>query len=477
MNGENQPRGPRPQGVYPGLGNEHGNQQQAPIAMDPNILVLLNQTLQGINTTLAQQPQAAPGGAAPAAGGNQRFDTKIPPYYAKTGESFSNFERQARLIAQMNGWSVTNTAIATLAAMRGAATGMTKTMTVTEGQFKNVDEFFTELRKMFVNPAYKQVAQAIFTSRAQKAQENVREFHNNLAVLWWDAYGEEEEPWRIDPAVKVPEGRAMTEPKGFKSWRLINQFMRGLRDRTLRSAMKLLIKSNGHITDYPSALERVMSIQADRQQLAVEDMHVKQCDNAPSFDEFDQAMVKTKPGKKAKDDEEPMEIGALSAPPRYGQQRPKPLYGKPQNASGKFYCVRHGYCGHTTNNCKMYNSRLATARTGAVPKAQQQQPRRQVRILTGTGQQEKQQTERLCYNCNRPGHFIKDCPHKRMNHMIQEEEYVEEQEFYEHEDHAQEEYDDDQEEEDAYMNHLSENMGADTLLPAFLSYNHGLVGN
>ena len=483
-----------PFNVYPAIGEHQQHQQQQQhhqpqpmIAMDQNVLGLLNQTLQGLANRLQNPPAAGGNGGGGAGGGHgvQRFDTKIPPYYARPGEDFSNFERQARLIARMNGWSVLNTATATLAALRGTATSMTQNMTVEEGQYATVDDFFNELRKLFVTPAYKEIAQATFHSRAQKTDENIRQFHSKLAVLWWDAYGEEEEPWRLDPNAALPEGRpnARQDIKGFKSWRLINQFTRGIRDRTLRSAMKLMVKSNGPISDYTAALTMAMGIQADRQQLEVEDRHVKQCDNAPTFDEIDQPLVKTQnKAKKYKDGEEPMEIGALSAPPRQQQgQRPMRAYSnqagtqgpRGQAGPGKQYCLRHGYCNHTTKTCREYNSRLATARNLASRNQAQQQPRRQMRILTGSGQQEKQKEERLCYHCNRPGHFARECPQK-LRHIVADEDddYVEDHEAFEHDEPSMGD-----EEEYAYMDACSHNEGADTSPPAFLGYNDGFVGN
>ncbi len=441
------------------------------IAMDQAAMNALTSTLQQMTASLKaiqdnqrDQDVVMEVPTGPRGDVNRRFETRITPFYGKPGESYAAFERHAKLICDNNGWPVKNAVMSVLSAMRDQASDITANMATAEGSYKSVDEFFVQLRKLFVTPAFKQVAQAAFHTRVQKTDESVRIFHGRLAKMWWDAYGEEEEPWRLDPTAKVPEDRpnARDEIRGYKSWRLITQFVKGIRERGLRAALKNRLVATGEIKNYTQALEMVLKIQVDRDELRMEDMTIKVCDQAPSFEEFDRPpeiqkkVVNNGNNTKRNDGVEPMEIGALSSQPRIQQRG-----GNQWSGQGWHRARGAGGGGQVQGQ-------------GARPKQQQAQPqKKQVRNLAGAGSQQQPagKETRSCYGCGKPGHLKRDCPflkESQMRHLDEgddegAEEVYNDQDHYE-EGQVQEQFEGDDEDELADA-------------PAFLSYNGSFVGN
>ncbi len=396
---------------------------------------------------------------------NNRFDTKILPFHNRPGESYNSWEHHASSVARNNRWPPMNTALSCLSVFRGSAARLTEGMKPQKDTYKTRDAFFEHMRKLFVSPAHKDMARTLFRARIQRAGEGVREFHGQLAVLWWDAYGAEKEPWRIKEDVPPPADRpnALDEPRGEHAEDLIEQYLKGLRDKSLLERLQIKEDTLGPITTYSEALSRVLSVQAQYHRLLQNEKHQQACDAAHKIPNFDVLKMQSPVGHVTKKSvEDDGGLNALSQPAKTGDKKATQAKG------GKQYCSRHGWCGHNSANCRSQNP----PKPGANNK--------QVNSL-GSGAAQGQPDARECNHCGRKGHIAMYCPARTLKHLSPGEE----EQAQEPAPQSQEEvlaahgYDPD----DYYINEDGEAVeksieGADT--PAFMgcnNYNEGFLGN
>ncbi len=309
-----------------------------------------------------------------------------PKYSAAQGEDFAVFERKIRNI-QMDGYlGEQQIILGALQGLQGKAATMAMSMSNNIDAYPNgLEGFLTTLRLIFKTPAHASMARTRFDSAMQKPTESIREYHGRLKGIWMDAYQEEEEPWRFTQPIVPPQGRHVADTPGLHSARLMEKFITGIRDTTVRGSVRDSVYMKGPIETYTEALERAMQFQANAERLIIEAKRLKYGANmAERFSEtYDQA-----PATKKKDESEPMELG---------------------NIRTEKYCKFHKSTRHDTTECRAAK-RQATAdsetQPGAKPKTESQWSQRRSQDTTA----KDRSASWRCFRCNEKGHGKKQCP-------------------------------------------------------------------
>ncbi len=386
---------------------------------------LMLQEARAQNVPLAPQAQAQI--APPAQPVERAGQAKINLKTFRGGDrAYARFEQSCRHAIMANRWNL-NTAIpAVLAALDGSAADSAATLSGDPAMYNNnLDTFFNTLRMMFVSSAHEVVAKNRFESRVQGVKEDIRTYSNELFGLWLDAFSRQEEPWRYPPlhggeAVPVPEGVDQNERPGFRSKRLIEHFLSGIRDKAVRIMIKNSLRIQP-IQTYQDALDRATGFTASEEQAEVEEARIRQ--GTALQKRWENYTPNT--GKK-EEGPEPMDLGAF-----------KKREERKENSSGQVgqrFCRYHGNCNHTSDYCRVLKEnpkawnpdrKTSGSQSSNVNRLSQRPP--QQKGQDGEKKKNGREVQFICKNCGGKGHAAKVCPsapaQKKGNlHLLQKEE-------------------------------------------------------
>ena len=199
-------------------------------------IVQLTQQMQALQGQLNVQPGAA------IVRWNLKFDT-FSFEGPSPAQDYDRFEQNCRMVSRVMGYQVPDVCFAILGQLRGKAADMGRSLIGTEGDYANIDAFFTRLRSLFVSPAYQEKARSAFLSRIQQPGESVIAFHGILRALWENAY-------------QVAERQEIN---------LIRQFIAGLQDPRINERLHLTPQPN-----YNAALEEALRLEGTYEVIKIE---------------------------------------------------------------------------------------------------------------------------------------------------------------------------------------------------------------
>ena len=397
--------------------NGHITQQQATVAQQQATIQQMN-----VNAAAALQAIGQQAGAGGAGGGGgqviklARYSHDAQDKDKRTVE-FLRWLSHLKHCAHANNWNVQRTIDTALGSLDGVAADTTQAMVRTQDAYGgNMETFFIALTKKFVSATFETVARTRFFTRRQEADESIEVYHGQLAALYEQAYARVDEPWRYQAGANPPDPWQANDPVGFRSGRLMEQFVAGIRNYTIKSQLRLSQTLIGIPGTYDALLERVMSLEGHQEQNAYENkMMGRGRDNTSA----------NKPPPRR---DEPMDIGALTRKvgeleKKYsGQQRGRVGAAGAGGANrGEKWCTYHKVNSHDSKECRVlrndpskrqeqrtpYNPRQPGA--GGGPPGQQTGPPRYNNNQRTAGQG----VEKLgpqCRNCKGFGHIYNQCP-------------------------------------------------------------------
>ena len=327
--------------------------------LEQNIVDLTRQLTDAAHTIQQQQQQihdvnaaAVAAVAAAGAGGGQggggqvvklkRYDHSAPEKHKRT-VAFLRYLTHVRHAAHANQWNLQRTIDSVISSMDGVATDTVKTMRREAAAYNDdFNTFYTQLSKKFVSSNFENVAKSQFLQRKQESDETIEQFHGQLCTLYEVAFSRLDEPWRYEADADPPDPWQANDPIGFRSRRLIEAFVSGLRNYKIKENYRLAVSIAGTPDTYDDCLERVMSLEGNYEQNAYES-NLNKKHSGPG------------PGKAA-GGPEPMDIGALQKrigelEKKYGQR------GRVGAASGGArsdkYCPYHKVTTHDGRECRV----------------------------------------------------------------------------------------------------------------------------
>ena len=413
--------------------------------LEQNIADLTRQLTDAAHTIQQQQTQihnvnaaAVAATAAAAAGGHgggggqvvklKRYDHAAPDKNKRT-VNFLRYLTHLKHAAHANGWTLQKTIDSAISNMDGVATDTIKTMRREAATYNDdFNTFYTALSKKFVASNFENVAKSQFLQRKQESDESIEQFHGQLCTLYEVAFARLDEPWRYQADAEPPDPWQANDPIGFRSRRLIEAFVSGLRNYKIKDHYRLAASIAGTPETYDACLERVMSLEGNLEQNAYESGQAKKYS----------AGNKTTQGGP-----EPMDIGALQK--RIGELEKR--YGGPRGRIGgvgagsggnrsEKYCPYHKCTTHDGKECRVIKRRQEEGQegrgpggnnprqppsgssTGSQPRDKYNQGNR--RGSDRQGQSQGQHRGPQCRNCNGYGHIASQCPSpkKRVAGMI-----------------------------------------------------------
>ncbi|XP_059097066.1 uncharacterized protein LOC131891489 [Tigriopus californicus] len=245
---------------------------------------------------------------------NDQLRISLPILNKTTDRDYYRFETTAKAVASANGWTDHQTIKAVIVSVREEALDLLRPAIRDPSVFRTINDFWNRVRKQFVSPAHQQIARTEYQRRHQRPREDISTFHTQLHQLWEDAYLEGDEPWRSNLQMPEPYTGARADPTGYRSVKLINQFLTGLTDDEVRKSIKDAASLGHSITTYPDALTRALEFSANKEQTRMEKRRLM-ADHGPSF-------TQRKPEYfQPRDRTEPMEVGIIqtqsSAAPKW----------------------------------------------------------------------------------------------------------------------------------------------------------------
>lgn len=329
-----------------------------------------------------------------------RMNLKLEQYLHKQGDDFNRWVQHAKHVKHANGWTDQQGVDAVLASMHGAAADITQAVDRTVETHTDFNGFIRHLQGKFITPAFQEVARQQFEIRVQLSDEDAGVFHGKLQKLYSDAYGREDEPWQYNLNLPVPAGHARAESVGFRCKRLIQHFIAGLRDDSVRRRIRDSITCGRQIDTYSEALERALAFISNDEQTKAEknrssygrQYYAKWTSAGPSA-----APAARKP---ANDGVEPMDTSAVATVINRSQ-------------GGKQFCTFHKSDTHSTKDCRTLKARQdnqSKQGTSNPVKANGNSGNSSGPSKgNGNGNSGKRRGVR-CYNCNENGHISPNCP-------------------------------------------------------------------
>ena len=362
-------------------------------------LAQLTDEVQTLRQQLQQLQQANPIGPAPDPQMRpEKTGLHIPKYSGTSKDDFDVFQRQATLTARGNNWTLRQTIVAVLHAMQGDASRITATVSHDPDNYDNEQDFFDTIRLLFVTPAYSAQARAEFEARVQRKDENIRVFHGLLQKIWASGYMAQEEPWRAAAAGAPPAPHQLADPPGYRSNKLMEKFISGLANETLRVKIRDSITMGKDLTTYAEILERTLSFQAN---LTLNEENTRRVHSGqrhqykpPAFD------IPAQPSRR-QDEPEPMEIGNIGNT-RQGKEK---------------YCKIHKVNTHRTEDCRVYRKEQQQKQQGNSRNNQAKNTGTTTKPNQGQGKTKS----RPCYECGSPNHFKANCPKLKNVHNVDED--------------------------------------------------------
>ena len=380
------------------------------------------QTIAAMNANAAAAIQAIGQQAGAGGGGGQVIKLNRYAHDAQDKDKrtvgFLRWLSHLKHCAHANHWNVQRTIDTALGSLDGVAADTTRAMVRTADAYDdNAETFFISLTKKFVSATYETVARTRFFQRHQEADESIEVYHGQLAALYEQAYARVDEPWRYQAGADPPDPWQANDPVGFRSGRLMEQFVAGIRSYTIKSQLRLSHTLVGIPATYDALLERVMSLEGHQEQNAYESKMIgRGKDHTPA----------NKPPPRR---DEPMDITALTRKvgelekKYFGQQRGRVGAANAGGANrGEKWCTYHKVSSHDSKECRVLrndpskrggqeqrNPGNRQPGAGGGPPGQQGGPPRYNNNQRAAGQG----AEKLgpqCRNCKGFGHIYNQCP-------------------------------------------------------------------
>ena len=232
-----------------------------------------------------------------------------------------------------------------LGALDGPALDMCRDLSEKVSNYKTNEEFFEVLKEKFVSPAHTSIAKVNFERRCQEPKEDIKIYHGLLRSLYNDAY-------------EVKERRENV---------LIERFLLGIRDKSLRQRVSELRIVNQLPTDYDGVLNKALQYLAERERFSTMENFQRRFTNPnhPQQHHGSNSM------------EEPMEIGScrLHKGAKHSDSECYSQKKKSNNSNSNY--------SNNNNNNSNHNSN----------------PGRKQGVA-GNGK---------CFKCGKEGHFAKSC--------------------------------------------------------------------
>ncbi len=315
-------------------------------------------------------------------------------------DTYIQWERHLRAVAQCNRWKPDQVIVASKAAMIGQASDLAQALPNSVDHCTECDPpgtleaYYKQLRKLFVSPAHERLARSQFDSRVQGPKEPIRVFHGLLLGLYTDGHAKIQEAWRDNPLLPVPAPyRNRGEAIGFKSQMLIQHFISGLRDRTVRERLlDQQIAQDKQFATYTDVLQAALGYMGNIQQSNEDQLRIKQggARGHRLIKEYDYLS-----GANTGDKEEPMEIGAIQ-----------------DRQQGQQDCRLHPGAGHSDARCIVQRKKKMAANRGPVTttKVYHGKPSdmKTERAMRKNGKVDRATAK--CNRCGGIGHFERECP-------------------------------------------------------------------
>lgn len=321
----------------------------------------LTQQLQALQLQVQAQPGAA------LVRWNLKFDT-FSFEGPNPAQDYDRFEQNCRMVSRVMGYQVPDVCFAILGQLRGKAADMGRSLIGTEGDYPNIDAFFTRLRSLFVSPAYQEKARSAFLSRIQQPSESVIAFHGILRSLWEKAY----------PVAERQETN------------LIRQFVAGLQDPRINERLHLAPQPN-----YNAALEEALRLEGTYEVINIEAQRRNQRGRTGSLPTHTYGLT-------GGSGPEPMDIGNVSFGNARGQGRGTYAYGRGMNR-GQPYGRRNEFSRNQApfagpnRGGYQYNDSRKRNETNRNPSSS-----------SGVANLAKDE----CRKCHQKGHWERDCRSK-----------------------------------------------------------------
>ena len=259
-----------------------------------------------------------------------------------------------------------------IGALRGSANLMAQRIVPKLASYTSLEPFLEDLRRLFVSPAHRQQARALYERRVQLPGEPVKIYHGLLHQLYNDAYEKAEQ----------------------KEASLIEHFVRGLRDERIANRLLELEVEKKFPKTYDEALEMVLHYNAQHAKLAKSKAQdSRKCElELRQYREWLRDLKEPKREKEVKSTTtftpEPMEVDA---------------------------CKLHPFSPHTDADCRVQKKRKKQQlqkKAKVVSQATKAVPATSSTPTVPPRKRKSNLPRNVCAKCRQTGHWAKDCPGK-----------------------------------------------------------------